>query len=165
LGDFTLLRRTVGAETTPEQIPHPVSYRLGETIHLVGYALPEETFKAGDIVPLTLYWRADQPISARYKVFTHLLGDTFNADTGNFLWGQQDSEPVNGQAQTTLWTPGVVIADSYQIPVAPNAPAGSYTLEVGMYGLTDGVRLAVEGPEGAVPDNAITLAVVEIEQP
>ncbi|MGC9346595.1 MAG: glycosyltransferase family 39 protein [Anaerolineae bacterium] len=162
VGDFTLIHRAVGAEVTPEQIPYPLDYRLGEAIHLIGYALPQKTVRAGNTVPLTLYWRAEQPISERYKVFTHLLGDTFNANAGNFLWGQQDNEPVSGQAQTTLWTPGAVIVDRYQIPVAPNAPPGLYSIEVGMYGLTDGIRLAVTGPEGPVPDNAISLAQVEV---
>ena len=87
-----------------------------------------------------------------------LLGETFNAETETFLWGQQDNEPGMGQAITPLWAPGAIIADPYHIAVDPQAPPGTYTLEVGMYGLVNGVRLPVEGPDGPVPNNAILLA-------
>jgi hypothetical protein len=165
VGAFTLLRRAVGADLSADAIPHPVNYRLGEAIHLTGYALPKREVTPGDTVALTLYWRAEAAIPERYKVFTHLLGETFNAATETFLWGQQDNEPGMGQAITPLWAPGAIIADPYQITVDSQAPPGTYTLEVGMYGLVDGVRLPVEGPDGPVPNNAILLTTIEVTAP
>ncbi len=163
VGTFTLVRKAVGAATTPEAIPTTVDYRFGDKIRLIGYALPRTEVTAGDRVALTLYWQAEAPVEARYKVFAHLLGETFNAETGTFLWGQQDNEPAGGQAPTTLWAPGTVIADAYLLPVDPDAPPGTYTLEVGMYGLLDGVRLPVVGPDGAVADGAVRLAEVTVQ--
>jgi hypothetical protein len=118
---------------------------------------------------LTLYWQADAVISERYKVFTHLLGAVYNADTDNFLWGQQDNEPVNGQSPTTRWQPNAIIVDPYRIPVAPDAPPGRYRLEVGLYGLVDGQRLPVTGPDGDAPDqihnDAVILTEIEVRVP
>ena len=162
VGTFTLVRKAAGAATAPEAIPTTVDYRFGDKIRLIGYALPRTEVTAGDRVPLTLYWQAEEPVGARYKVFAHLLGETFNAETGTFLWGQQDNEPAGGQAPTTLWAPGAVIADAYLLPVDPNAPPGTYTIEVGMYGLLDGMRLPVVGEPGTVTDNAVRLAELTI---
>ncbi|MGC9467809.1 MAG: glycosyltransferase family 39 protein [Anaerolineae bacterium] len=167
VGDVELIARTLGTDRTPETIPNPIDVRFedaagGERLTLIGYELGTTQVKAGDAVPLTLYWRAEMTLSRRYKVFTHLLGETFNARTGTFLWGQQDNEPVNGQAPTTLWTPGAIIEDPYLIPVDPQAPQGAYTLEVGLYGLVDGVRLSAQGPEGAIKDDAVLLTTVTV---
>jgi hypothetical protein len=164
VGTFSLVRRAAGAASDTTTIPFPVDYRLGEEIRLIGYALPRDEVAPGEGIALTLYWQAESAIATRYKVFTHLVGETFNADNGNFLWGQQDNEPVNGQAPTTRWASGAVIADPYVITVAPNAPSGVYTLAVGMYGLVDGTRLPTEGPEGIVLDNAVWLTTVTVRQ-
>ncbi|MBN1246697.1 MAG: hypothetical protein JXC32_03525, partial [Anaerolineae bacterium] len=132
-------------------------------IELVGYDLPKATVAPGEAVALTLYWRTETPLTERYKVFTHLLGETFNAGSGNFLWGQQDNEPGNGQALTTLWPSDTIIADSYRIPVDPQAPPGSYTVEIGMYGLVNGVRLHATARGLVVADDAVLLARVVVQ--
>ncbi len=162
VGQFTLVRRGVSGWTSPRDIAHPLNVRLGESIALVGYDLETSAVEPGGRLELTLYWKALEPVKERYKVFTHLIGETYNADTDNFIWAQQDNEPVNWQAPTTLWTPGVVVADPYQILLADDAPTGRYTLEVGMYGLVDGSRLPVFGPDGEPLGDALLLTEVEV---
>ncbi len=162
IGRFTLVRSAAGAEISTADISHPLMYRLGETITLVGYDLPRAAVAPGAVVELTLYWQTQTPLSTRYKVFTHLLGETFNASSGNFLWGQQDNEPGGGQALTTLWTPGAIIEDTYRIPVASDAPPGAYTLEIGMYGLVDAARLPVVDANGRPSGDAILLTTVRV---
>ena len=162
---FTLIQKTAGTLTNPDAIPHTVRYRLGTSIQLIGYALPETRVQPGSSIPLTLYWRTERPLDRRYKVFTHLVGETFNARTETFLWGQQDNEPGEGQPPTTRWAPETIVPDPYRIPVDPKAPPGIYTIEVGMYGLVDGTRLPVYGPEGEIPDRAIRLTTITIQEP
>jgi 4-amino-4-deoxy-L-arabinose transferase-like glycosyltransferase len=135
---------------------------LGDMIELVGYELPERTVAPGGLLNLTLYWRAKEPVGARYKVFTHLLGEVFNASGENFIWGQLDAEPVGGRAPTTGWTEGQIVRDAYAIPVAPDAPEGPYTLELGMYGITDGKRLMVSIPGERSQADAVMLGEVLI---
>ncbi len=122
---FELIHAAAGLDMAIQQVPNPVSYTLGDSIHLIGYTLAESTAKPGGALDLTLYWRTDASLSSRYKVFTHILGETFNAESGNFLWGQLDNEPVGGQAATTLWSPGAVIVDPYRIAIDPHAPPGT----------------------------------------
>jgi len=142
-------------------IPHPLDVRFGEHIRLLGYDLAQTVVEPGGRVELVLYWQTGATISIRYKVFTHLLGEQYNQTTNNFLWGQQDNEPLNGQMPTTTWTPGTIIADPYSIPVAADAPPGPYQIEVGLYGLVDGERLPVL-LNGTALDNRVLLTSVEV---
>ncbi len=162
LARFTLVARRPLLTEAAAEIMQPLDLRLGDSIRLVGYNLPRTTARPGETVALTLYWEALAPIPARYKVFTHLVGTTWNAAQGNFLWGQQDNEPLADRLPTTLWAPGVRVADPYRIRLDPAAPPGVYTLEVGMYGLVDGVRPPVFDGSGRPLGDSVTLAEITV---
>ena len=162
VGRISLRRQADARRHTTTEVPNPVDYRLGENIHLVGFRLTPSQIKPGDTVHLTLYWRTDAVLHERYKVFTHVLGETFNPQTGNFLWGQRDQEPLGGRAPTTAWLPGALLEDPYTIPLDPQTPPGRYVIEVGLYRLTDGVRLPAYGTEGPLPEGAIHLTTLEV---
>ena len=114
---------------------------FADGIRLVGYDVETESPQPGGIVYLTLYWQAQEPVAQKYKVFTHLLGEVYNIDNDNFLWGQQDNEPVNNSRPTTTWRSGEIIVDSYAIPIAAQAPPGNYQIEIGLYDPATGARL------------------------
>lgn len=165
----TLRVRAPGAALLSDTVPAeavPLNYRFGEGIALVGALLPEETtFHPGDSVPLTLYWQAVGLIRERYKVFVHFVGEEFNPETRNDLWGQQDQEPRGGAAVTTSWRQGQIIADDYLIPISPDAPPGAYRIEVGLYLPLGWERLAAVGPEGQPLGDHIVLHEVEVVSP
>jgi len=145
------------ATVSEADIPKRIGRTLGADIELVGYRLETPRLRAGESVAVTLFWRARNPVSARFKVFTHVMGTQWNAARNNPLWGQVDAEPMGGLAPTTTWLPGEIIADSYRIPLDADAPAGRYTLVVGLYGLLDGGRLPVSGG-----GDAITLSDIDV---
>lgn len=144
-----------------EAIEHPVDVQLGPSILLLGYSLPHTSVEAGESLEVTLYWQTETPLEARYKVFVHLVGETYNATTDNFLWGQQDNEPVENRLPTTRWAPDVLVTDPHTLSVAEDAPPGLYTLQVGLYGLTDGVRLPIF-VEGQAEGDSIPLTEIEV---
>lgn len=76
-------------------------------------------------------------------MFTHAL------DANGVLRGQKDSAPRNGALPTDRWLPGEVIADQYDSVIAPDAPAGNYQFEVGMYLPETGARVTVMDERGA----------------
>src|SRR5690606_2251876 len=119
--------------------------------------------RPGETIPLTLYWSSDGDVRQRYKVFTHLLGDVFNAAAGNFLWGQADNEPAANTRPTTTWRGAEVIVDEYAIPVAPDAPPGSCRIEVGLYDPVTGQRLPLLGEDGMPAADHVILTEVAIE--
>lgn len=125
-----------GTAALPDAPMTSLNAQLGEVIILEGYALPEVTFTPGDIVPLTLFWRAEAAPVERYKVFVHLV----NADGA--LVAQTDTEPGGGFALTSLWLPGEGLTDRYGVLVPPDSVPGEYCLLVGMYGFS-GERLPV----------------------
>jgi mannosyltransferase len=135
---------------------------FAEGVRLLGYELDAETLHAGETVYLTLYWQARSPVTERYKVFTHLLGETFNAQNNSFLWGQQDNEPVGGARPTSTWRRGEVIVDSYAIPLSPQAPMGRYEIEIGLYDPVTVERLSVLDAEGQVETDHVVLGHVTV---
>jgi 4-amino-4-deoxy-L-arabinose transferase-like glycosyltransferase len=154
--------RKPGLSPSEVIISHPLDLVLGGRIRLLGYDLEATTYRPGDTVHLTLYWLADEPVNRRYKVFTHLLGETYNPASGNFLWGQQDNEPVGGKRPTTLWLPGEVIVDRYAISLSDQAPPGRYQVEVGMYEGASGDRLIVSDDQGQSLGDRVILAELQV---
>lgn len=162
LARFTLVARRPIPSPAAGDAMRPLDLRLGEAIRLAGYDLPRTAFRPGEAVTLTLYWEALAPVGARYKVFTHVIGTTWNAARGNFLWGQQDNEPLADRLPTTQWAPAALIADGYRIALDPFAPPGVYTVEIGMYGLVDGARLPVFSADGQALGDAVVVGEITV---
>ena len=132
---------------------------LGDVVTLLGYDLQGKV-GPGDMLSLTLYWRAEEKMSIPYTVFTHLV------DEKGRIWGQQDNAPVRGTCPTTGWLPGEIVIDEYAIPVQTDAPAGMYRLEVGLYEAMTGVRLpGVDAAGEELEGDRILLRSVRIEAP
>ena len=127
-------------------------------IDLVGYDLPATIVKAGDTLPLTLYWRATAPVPKNYQVFAHL------AQLGVPPWGQSDK--LNpGDYPTTRWPLDKYVWDDHQLKIRPDTPPGDYHLSVGLYTLDDGQRLAVLDDNGQIiGDNVPLETIVRVTQ-
>ncbi|MFO7684354.1 MAG: hypothetical protein R6X34_30355, partial [Chloroflexota bacterium] len=148
------------------EIAQPMNVAFANGIRLLGYDLAQESIAPGEPLRLRLFWQTTEPVTEQFKVFTHLLGDVFNAETGNFLWGQQDNEPVNNKRPTTTWRPGEVIVDAYAMPTALNAPEGVYRLEIGLYNPVTGERLMVVDEDGEfVADHVVLETAVIVNLP
>lgn len=132
-----------GPVVNPE---HPFSIDLGK-VRFLGFDLSTDSPHRGETLDLTLYWQALGEMKESYSVFTHLLGP-YNEATGGPLWGQDDSLPLRGSYPTTRWEKGEIVVDLYHIPIPPQAPAGEYEIEVGIYLLSTLERLPVLGPGG-----------------
>jgi uncharacterized membrane protein len=176
-GDFSIVARgklttrpLATIRVTPRVIPvsanvitNKTNYRLGTSIHLVGFDVPRAELRPGDSLALTLYWSADKPVETSYRVFVHLAGETFNPETNNPLWGQVDRVPVSGELPTSAWEVNEVIPDAYQVQVSPNAPRGEYKLTVGMYAPATGVRLHILDSNGNDHGDEIDLGSIVVK--
>jgi hypothetical protein len=124
---------------------------LGDKIELIGYDVPESAPAPGESLEVTLYWRPRVAMAEDYSVFVHLL------DEDGTLYGQGDGPPLGNDYPTSYWSPGEVLADTHAIPLAGDLPA-SAVLRVGLYRLTDGVRLPIYDAVGErVADDALLL--------
>jgi hypothetical protein len=144
--------------TLPDDITHPLALTLGDAVHLRGFDLPSVQASPGSTLPLTLYWQADSSTDIDYTVFVHLVGP----DGQNH--GQLDYGPGGGP--TASWTPGQVIVDDLTLPVDRDAPAGSYTIAIGMYDAQSGGRLPITDDLGQrlADDRAILPIMIAIEE-
>ncbi|MGQ9625412.1 MAG: glycosyltransferase family 39 protein [Anaerolineae bacterium] len=133
-------------------IEHPIEANFGKEALFLGYDLKETVVRPGEAVHLTLYWQAEGPMSGDYTVFAHLLNGE-----GRVV-AQRDNMPLSGQAPTSTWVKGEIIADTYEIPLGKDVVAGEYRVEIGMYNAMDGKRLPVWDAEGnRLPDDRILL--------
>ena len=138
----------------PDDVGNRTSLTFGESIHLRGYELAKEEVRPGREVSLTLYWQADGPTEQGYTRFVHLLGPDGR------VYGQVDSIPGNARAPTTSWAADQVIVEDVAIPVASDAPAGAYHLEIGFYDPAYGDRLPVNDvSDGELDGDKATLPI------
>jgi mannosyltransferase len=126
---------TYGVSSLPGRLTVTLDARLGERIRLHGYTLTGSRFAPGDILPVTLFWEAQAPVTERYKVTIQLI------DATGQLVAQHDAEPGDGLNPTDIWDPGQVMADRYGVILPPDLPSGHYTLIAGLYHVATSERL------------------------
>lgn len=105
----------------------------------------------GDAVRVSLEWQGLQTMAESYTVFVHLVGPDGR------LHGQRDYWPVEGTRLTSSWTPGEIIFDPYTVSVPADAPAGAYTVHIGLYLLETLQRLPVLNADGLPLDDKVVL--------
>jgi hypothetical protein len=154
----TLSLRPVDDERVFEVPPiqHTMQANLGDRVEFLGYDLEDSTVQSGQVVSCTLYWRGLQEMDQALTVFNHLIA------LDGHTWGQWDNQPQRGQAPTTSWVPGQVIADPYQIPLSDDTPAGPLILHIGMYDLQTMTRLPVLDKDGTIIGDSIAIAEIEV---
>ena len=135
----------------PETMQHKLYVNFGGRIEALGYDLDGSHLNADRRILLTTYWRALTSISDSYKVFVHVVGPDGQ------IWGQRDAIPLQGEAPTTGWLPGEVIADRFEVFTLPNSPPGTYHIRMGWYDEATGQRLAVLDGQGREVGDFVTL--------
>jgi 4-amino-4-deoxy-L-arabinose transferase-like glycosyltransferase len=107
---------------------------------IVGWELDQQVIQPGDrsaYIKVVVYWEAVAPDGRDYLGFAKLLG------RGHQWAGQVNRHPVRGMVPTSLWQPGQVWSDLYQVPVDPDAVAPTVLrVEVGLYDLETQADLA-----------------------
>ena len=143
------------APTVDPQFDEALDLVLGDRIELAGYRLASRTVVPGDMIDLTLYWRARGEIDEAYTVFNQLIGPE------NAMFGQLDAQPGCGVRPTDDWPMGEYVVDRYRIPVFQDATPGVYPLIAGMYD-DERDRLPVFAADGASLGEAISLGEVTV---
>ena len=83
---------------------------------------------------LTLTWQA-------LTTPEHLIRFVQLVGPDGRVYGQNDSNPDEGNYPTRLWQPGEVVVETVTLPIQAGRPAGQYTLHVGLYKPETGQRL------------------------
>jgi len=117
------------------------------------YPVIEAELAPGNAVALPLRWEALSPPREGYQVFVHL------GTPGTPPLAQNDGPPQNGLSPTSTWAAGQGVTDRRVLRVPSDAPAGRYAVSAGLYRLSDGSRLLVDGSEGT---DIVVLGYVEV---
>jgi len=91
----------------------------------------------GETLDVTLYWRDVQRPTAVWHSFLHLYDAT-----GEKVAQAEDHRPGGEYLPSTLWRPGDVIADAFQLTLPENLSSGEYVLKAGFYDPGTGQRIA-----------------------
>jgi hypothetical protein len=143
-------------------ISHPLEINFEGKIKLLGYDLPSPRARAGDGLPITLYWQGLEWLGEEFVIFNRLL------DNQQVAWGGYD-RLARENYSTLLWAPGEIIVDGFAVPIAPDAPDGVYMLNIGWYRKVDGQAksLAILNPETGKTTEAtsVTIGPVKVGGP
>lgn len=157
-------------EYSTTSAPDPYAFRgadyrtdlvYGGSIHLVGYNLPlGTTYKPGDILPISLYWQSDSPLTQDFTV-AWFLRDAAGAPIAQGM----DSEPGGGFAHTSGWQAESPVWDNRALRLPGALPAGDYRVWVILYHNEMGVieNLPVAGAEVAETHIGILPTMIQVE--
>lgn len=139
-----------------ETIRQPTSLNFGNKLLLYGYDLPQ-TVRAGELLPVTVYWDTLAPMDIRYRAFVHLIG----ADDAR--WGQHDDDPAC-RLLTTEMRPGQRSTRQFRLPLDPTTPPGEYNVVLGIYHPDTLERLDIwDNLNQQSPGNSLVLGQVRVE--
>ncbi|MBI5876340.1 MAG: hypothetical protein HZB53_01715 [Chloroflexi bacterium] len=118
-------------------------------IRLVGYRVADSPDRQKPF-QLTLVWQALKPVSRDYTLFIHLN------DANGKRVSQRDRRPGNGSYPTTVWSPGDIVIETYE--VWPESVRGSLQFALGWYDRVDGARARVLDAAGRPLADNVTFA-------
>jgi len=136
---------------TPPELGQRLEADLGPATLFAAEA--PATLKPGDVLPVKLVWRADELFEDTYSVFVHVI------NSEGALVAQNDGGPANWMRPTTGWLPGEFITEERLIQLPADLPAGDYTLYVGLYRQSTGVRIITD----EFKDGRVILPLLVIE--
>ena len=115
----------------------------------------------GDVLHLTLNWRALASPRQSDTVFIHLMDSA-----GSYVSGH-DYTPLGGACPSYLWfpkwLPDQTFIDPYRFALPDELPPGDYFLETGMYGMTSIRRVPVVDLAGNLAGDRVVLGPVRVE--
>lgn len=100
----------------------------GVDVHKLGFEGQQVDIRPGDVVHITLYWRAAAAPGADYEM---TIGDRGAALSGS-------GQPAEGRYPTSLWAEGEVVRDDRFLLVPADLPTGRYDLYLSARALPDG---------------------------
>lgn len=157
------LIRVDGPDPALSDLPRPVGLEPMPGLDLLGYGVHQHGDHWRVWARLRLWWRAPAGLEEPLKISSRLL------DAGGQQVAAVDAEPVAGAYPTTIWRPGEVVADAYEIPLPAGLPPGDYHPLVVVYDPETGAEqgrcllapVRLEGNPGRPPRRALEAELAE----
>ncbi|HET6445744.1 MAG TPA: hypothetical protein VFI27_14315 [candidate division Zixibacteria bacterium] len=107
---------------------------FGDQIALIGYDLDSDTFRPGEQIDLTLYWKAMNQLEINYQVFVHFMDED-----GNLVAQSDKLNPSD--FPTRRWPISQYVRDTHSLTIPEELANGDYYLASGLWVAADGWRL------------------------
>lgn len=132
---------------------------------LLSAAWSPAALRPGDTLAVDSRWQLPPGgANTDLVLFAHLVGPTDNPATGTPVWAGQDGPPSSGPWRRPVAAAGDPgIFDRRLLVLPPDAPPGSYTLEMGLYEPNTGERAAVSGPTADAANRRVILGTLEVK--
>jgi uncharacterized membrane protein len=118
---------------------------FGGQVALLGYDIVKKRVRPGDVLHLTLFWRALVDIEDDYTLLIRLIGEDGISETWEF-------PPASEDYPTHLWTIGEVIRGQYKLILPVKTPSGPIAL-----------KIALVSEDGELLGECLKLADLEVE--
>ena len=138
------------------QYPAATEFAGGPT--LVGYDLSTSSAHPGETVGLVLYWQATAAQAEDLVSFIH-VGKGRHSDP---LVANHDAQICGTAYPTSRWSEGEIILDRHTLTVVDDAPADTYEIAVGVYRVSDKMRLEIMQSAHFAQDNRVTIGTLTI---
>jgi hypothetical protein len=144
-------------EPAPGDYPNPVSINFENELELVGFEIEPRRAQPGEPVDLTLYWKAQRPLTTNYTFFAQIV----DLETTT-RWGVAPDLPQ----PTADWQVGEVHSLAMPLTVAADTPPDLYPLIIGLYtqsadGKFDRLQMVTE--DGRLTDDFLNLTPVRVD--
>jgi hypothetical protein len=133
---------------------------LANRVRLQAYELPQERYRPGDVVTITLYWIPLAHLDEEHKTFIHLTDVDLTRQPA-----QHDGDPGRGFTPTARWLPGELVPDGHALSLPRDLAPGRYLLWAGMYEFPSLQNLAVVSSDLAHDGTRVLLGEIEVEAP
>lgn len=148
-----ILRRK--EEITPQRRAEAV---FGGRLQFLGWTVSPLSARPGEDVKVTYYWRCLEPLTRDTDAFVH-----FESPGGGF---QDDHRPGRDGSGTGAWVKGDVVRYDRLVRVPSKAPAGRYTVSLGIWDPRGGgARESVSETTLPVRDRAVQAGFLEVVPP
>jgi hypothetical protein len=137
-----------------------INANLDDSVELLAITTPQNSYRPGDTVEVTLYWRALRDLDAGLKSFVHLTDEVLAHQPA-----QHDGDPGGGFTPTSRWLPGEIVPDTHHLALPAELAPGKYLLWAGMYEYETVRNLTVVSSDAPEADDRLLLGEVEVLAP
>jgi hypothetical protein len=159
----TLGEVVVAGAPEPAAPPVTVDAAIGP-VKLLSAAWSPVALHPGGTLAVDSRWQIPPgALDTNLVLFAHLVGTAINPATGTPVWAGQDGPPSSGpwhRPVAAAGDPGIF--DRRLLVLPPDAPPGTYTLEMGLYDPRSGERAAVSGATADAADRRVILGTLEV---
>jgi hypothetical protein len=117
----------VNGARIPDAPQYEVNATFSELVRAVGYNVDSRRISIDTPLRFGLYLEATGPITGNYQIFTHLV-----AADGTLI-AQADHIAGADSYPTSLWQPGNLLYNRFEIQLPAGTPPGEYRVLAGLY--------------------------------